>query len=592
MLKMGNLSLRSRLILIFLAVILFTSLCISWFSYKASEKAIRSQAEALIKGYLDQTSGRFELFMDNIHRTTMSVTFSKELNKFLLNTGGDNYENYYDLLRITDLMSTYNNSNRYIYLMVIYDFKNNTVIPSRGSKSVVTDDSAEYAFVKSVFVGNSQAKTIQYRWVGARSVNLHGLDKRVFTFLMPAKSNVSTEIIGCIATYILEDQLLSMCSSMAANSEGAVILLDGNSQVMSAAGNDFDDATLWKLIDRYNPASSTYSREVDGTRYLVTTKKSEYDGWSFASVVSLNRLMLKSAGVLRNTFLIICIVTILVALLLSFVINLFFYKPIRYLINDIKVHGTEGMDRKLATRNDEIGFIFRNFNEILNENKALVRNVYEQKIHLRESEIRLLHSQINPHFLYNSLDSIIWLLVFEEYDKIKSMVKAIVRFFRISLDKGNEIIPVRLVKEQIESYFVIQQIRYADRLRVEIAFEEAILQEKMLKLLLQPIIENSIYHGVEKKSDEGFVRVTGTRLDSELLFIVEDNGGGITAERLEEVNRIINTEEEDAESFYALKNINRRIKLFYGENYGIMIRNNQTGGLTVSVRIPVIDELG
>lgn len=284
----------------------------------------------------------------------------------------------------------------------------------------------------------------------------------------------------------------------------------------------------------------------------------------------------------------ISVVALLIAILLSFLINGIIYKPIGRLVLVVREHGTEHAQDRLLCRKDEIGFLFRSFREILAENGDLIKNDYEKKILLKNAEIRLLHSQINPHLLYNSLGSIIWMAKSEQYSAIQDLVGALIKFYRMSLNKENEIVSLREVKEQIECYLSIQKIRYSDRLRVEIDFEESILRYKMLKLLLQPVVENSIAYGIEKKVGDGVVKVTAKRADELLLISVEDNGVGVSAERLEEINAIIHSDEQP-EDFSVLQNINRRIKLFYGDEFGISLSGRENKGMTVSISVPVLE---
>jgi len=544
----------------------------------------------LISGYLNQSVKRFDLFMENLHRASMSIAFNKDLNKILARINQGSYEDYNNLLRINDLISTFNNTNRFVYLVNIYDFKNGVIIPSRGTKRKINLEDSEYKLVKSLLIDNSDAYKILYHWVESRIINLNGVEKNVLTFAIPIKDNFTGEIIGSVMTYVPEEHISGMCLEISFSSGGNAILVNSSGKAISSSEPNLVGENFFDYLNVERQGNDSYIRKIDGKEYLVSYRKSNYIDWSFLSIVPIKIIMQKNTGVLRNTFVFIGLGTILLAFLLSYIVNFYFYKPIRYLIDDIKAHIKEkNLDLKPISRDDEIGFIFNSFYEILLENRVLIENIYEQKILLQEAEIRLLYSQINPHFLYNSLDSIIWMLMFKQYDDIGILVKALVKFFRITLSEGNEIITVRQAKERIESYFIIQKIRYSDRLIVDVDFEESILEFKMLKLMLQPVVENSIYHGVEKKLGEGIIKVTGRQEGDVLVFKVEDNGVGISPQRLDEVNKIINSEEQQLDQFYALQNINKRIKIFYGDNYGISLESSEGEGTIVNIKVHVIE---
>lgn len=592
--KKRSMSIKTRLVFIFVVVILLTSISISMFSYKAAENTIKTQSADWISAYINQTVNRFDFFLGSILRASMSITFNRDLNKTLPKISEGSYEDYNSMLRAMDLVSVFNNTNQYVYQVSIYAFKNNIVLTSRGRNTPINPESEEYKLIKQILIDNPRAKTVTQKWIENRSVIFEQKSIRVFTLIMPINDRYSNEIIGCVVTYILDDQISSLFKDLNISKNGNVVLIDEYGKVISALDKNMVGQDFSMFIEQDSSRNLlSYNKTVNGRDYFVTYARTQYAGWGFISIIPIKELMQKNTGVLGNTIILITGITFLLSILISYIFNLNFYKPVKYLVENIKLHDTDkNIDRSLLSRNDEISFIFRSFNEVFSEKRELIKNVYEQKLHLKEAEIRLLHSQINPHFLYNSLDNVIWMNKSQKHDEANNLVKAIVKFFRFSLSKGDEIVTVSQVKEQMESYFSIQKIRYADRLKVGMDFEKPILHCKMLKLLLQPIIENSIYHGIEKKAGEGMIEISGNREGNTLVFKVEDDGVGVSPERLTEVNRIINSDEQDEENFSALQNINKRIKLFYGDDYGIELSSHEGEGTTVIVKVPVLDDTG
>ncbi|MCQ2613796.1 MAG: sensor histidine kinase [Treponemataceae bacterium] len=241
----------------------------------------------------------------------------------------------------------------------------------------------------------------------------------------------------------------------------------------------------------------------------------------------------------------------------------------------------------------ELDHLTENLNTMAGKIKRLIdENVQEQQ-NLQKAEMKALQAQITPHFLYNTFDTIIWLAESGETDEVIEITRAFSSFFRISLSKGHEWIPVEQELEHVRNYLTIQKIRYRDILNYEIDFDPGIKTEQVLKLMLQPLVENAIYHGIKNKRGRGKLKVTAKRItenDQELLyFSVEDNGMGILPERLEEVTRELE-QEKDPETLsvvYGLYNVHKRLKLYYDESVSLHIQSEYGKGTTVWFAVPV-----
>lgn len=587
---MNNISLRTKLIVFILFIIIATSGCITLFSYNAAEKAILKQSEKATTAYLNQVSKRLDTFLENIHRGTTSIAFNKDLIYTLsrVNISSSVYSDEYikSLQRNMDLIATFANINRFFYSISIFDLNNNLKISSKGSKERIDQHSDDYLLIEKFYGKNKEFPS--FNWIETREITDNHNKRKVLTFLLPVRSDVVSNCI--ILVNVKEEDVSRIFSETDYISAATIYLVNKNNIIISAK----DKGLIGKVVaDIPKPSgkasSSPLVDDIRGERCLVTYMKSSYIDWTFYSVIPIKALMKDNVNALKNTFILICGVTIAIIFLISILLNMIIYKPISLLIHTVK-HNDNDIDNIGVhnTRKDEIGFLFNSFQDILQEKKSLLKSVYDQKLLLKDAEIRLLHSQINSHFLYNTLDSVIWMAKAKDFQKIITIVNAMVTFFRISLDRGNKLITVTKAKEQIASYFEIQKIRYSDRLVVEINISSAIEEYRILKLLLQPVVENSVQHGIEKKIGQGLIRVTGLEEEGVLKFIIEDNGVGITRDKLLEVNRIINDEEQDVQDFYALQNINRRIRLFYGEKYGLSIDSQEGAGTTVTIQIPII----
>jgi len=209
----------------------------------------------------------------------------------------------------------------------------------------------------------------------------------------------------------------------------------------------------------------------------------------------------------------------------------------------------------------------------------------EQKL-LRKAEFELLQAQINPHFLYNTLDAIVWSAEAGNQKQVVKMVGSLSDFFRSSLNKGKELVSIREELSHVRSYLEIQQIRYQDILSYDIDVPQELYDNEIPKITVQPVVENALYHGIKNRRGGGKILVTGTVADMDYCIIVSDDGMGMEKERLEEIRAELSGNSKGNGKIYGLYNVNERIKLFYGEEYGISIDSEYEKGTTVTIRLP------
>lgn len=241
----------------------------------------------------------------------------------------------------------------------------------------------------------------------------------------------------------------------------------------------------------------------------------------------------------------------------------------------------------------ELAELAEGFNHMVERIGNLVDDIQVEQLNLRTTELKLLQAQINPHFLYNTLDTIIWLAEAEQKEQVIMMVTELSNFFRTTLSKGRDYISVGEEESHIRSYMRIQQFRYQDILEYEIDIPPELHQYQILKLTLQPLVENALYHGIKNKRGLGHIRVSGQMDSGYLVFLVKDDGIGMTPERLKEVQAKIQQEKIDSDSHtgssgFGLYNVQQRIKLNYGSQYGIWIDSTYGEGTEVRVEIPAV----
>ena len=272
---------------------------------------------------------------------------------------------------------------------------------------------------------------------------------------------------------------------------------------------------------------------------------------------------------------------------LSYYIPLSITRPIRKL-SEVTDQVAKG---DLSVRSDvrtgaEVTMLNDSLNTMIDKINELLEQVKKEQVSLRKAEFELLQSQINPHFLYNTLDTIVWLAESGEQKKVVRMVGSLSDFFRASLNQGKDIVSIREELMHVRSYLEIQQVRYQDIMQYEINIPEELNPYMIPKITIQPLVENALYHGIKNKRGLGKIIITGVKEKDYFRLIIEDNGIGISKDRLMQIRNEINNNKLDGKGIYGLYNVNERIRLNFGEEYGVSIESNYGEGTTVSIKLP------
>ena len=308
-------------------------------------------------------------------------------------------------------------------------------------------------------------------------------------------------------------------------------------------------------------------------RFYVKSIPCENTNWYITAVRPYNMLRLDK----RNTlilFLCIAAMTLLVALLCSYLFTNNITETIRRLQRYVDNLKTGRQEKIHFNPTDEIGRIGNEFIRVVEENEKLTTNLYKSLYQEKESELIALQSQINPHFLYNALDSIFWMAEEHNAPDISHMTVALSNMFKLSLNNGEKLITIRKELEMVQSYITIQKVRFEDRIRVITSVEEGILDLKIVKFILQPLVENAINHGIAHKDDGGIITIQIRRKENDILITVEDNGIGFETHDIPIPSH-----------GYAVRNIDDRLKLYYGADYGVQITSVPGQGTTAFVRL-------
>jgi two-component system sensor histidine kinase YesM len=311
-------------------------------------------------------------------------------------------------------------------------------------------------------------------------------------------------------------------------------------------------------------------------------------------VFPLNEIMAQVSAI-RYYSLIIAGVTVLVALAVSIILTSGIARP----VIELRALMKEAEEGNLAVRfegrqEDEIGYLGKSFNTMLEEVQKLLDMVYHEQQSKREAELKILHEQIKPHFLYNTLDTIQWMAQEHGAQDIVQVVAALTSLFRIGLSRGKEMIRLAEELEHVRSYLIIQKARYEDKFDFSLDSDEDVLSSMVLKLTLQPLVENAIYHGIKERRGHGSIRVEARRRDGMLLMRVSDDGVGMNPAKLEEVRSLLKATHPHDQGLpgYGIHNVHERIRLSFGARYGLRFESSPQAGTTVEILHPLLSSEG
>ena len=370
--------------------------------------------------------------------------------------------------------------------------------------------------------------------------------------------NENNENLGVIVFDIKYEILEKYLNTLAFGKQSDSIIVDENDNIIYY--KDVNCFINKKCLEKFSE-KNLKSRDM-----YLSTIKIENTNWRLKNLANMNDLI-----TLKKNFLHMVITIFLVSLVFSSVIAFIaITKFLRPLIN-LEKHMQESETTLSEFQpKEDTGYEINNLIEHFN---AMIKKIK----YLREYEIKALHSQINPHFLYNTLDTIIWMAEFKDEKKVIAITKALANFFRISLSNGNEMILLKDEIKHVQEYLFIQKQRYEDKLSYSFNVDETLLSVEVPKIILQPVVENSIYHGIKNIPGNGLIKIDVYKKDDSINISVKDNGIGFKKSKNFKKNKI---------GGVGIQNVDKRIKFYYGKKYGIFI-SKPNEGAEVIIKIPL-----
>lgn len=326
---------------------------------------------------------------------------------------------------------------------------------------------------------------------------------------------------------------------------------------------------------------------VSGKNLTLNVRTIGYTGWKLVGVTPSAALGVDG---IKFRFFVLFVADLFLFLLAM--INAFISdkisNPIKSLDGSVREIESGNLDVEIVPSGSyEVEHLGKSIKNMLGRIKVLMSDLVEEHNAKRKSEFDTLQSQINPHFLYNTLDIIVWMIENENSDKAVSIVTALAKFFRISLSKGKNIITVKDEVEHVRNYLMIQNMRFKNRFEYSIDVDEEVLSYSSLKLMLQPLVENAIYHGMEFMDGDGEIDVKVFKEDDSLYFTITDNGLGMSEDMVETLLSKDFVPSKKG-SGIGVKNVNERIKLYFGSEYGLKVESEPDEGTKITIHLPAV----
>lgn len=566
-------------------LVLLPLVFVSLYANERSSQIVFNQALSQAQNNLDSQAAFMDLTLQNVEELSRMIASDKTLLEVLDQAGAELSPQ--SVLQFTEILNRLWNITSVSQILSdisVYHAKSGTVISTSNGARKITKADRKRAYEQlalscgsaGIYVlPDEEIENNVHFWElsGAEMASL------VRTLDLSAGSRQSNLLFVTLNKKRLNELILSALPS----SEAHLYLLEKGGNVVAGSG--------------HSETELNYMYQKKKGMLRIQAELPSYK-WSLVVVQSEQEIYKQTGTVKIYTYLIIAI-SILLALVLSWWFFIRIASPLHKLSYGMKELCSGNYDLRLETnRRDEFGYLMMTYNKMAHHQKHLIEDYYEQQLRLANTELKFLQSQINPHFLYNTLDSIYWMAKNYDADEISEMVLNLSRFFRLSLNKGKEAFTVEETISHLHYYIRVQQIRFLDNFRVTYQIEEETKAIPVYKLLLQPVVENALLHGLERKQEGGELSISSYLQEEYLVLSVHDNGDGIQRYRLDYIQQelgsiasnqaaLLHSMVQTIHDLYGLRNVLIRLKMMYGPKADLQLQSEEGRGTRVTLFIPL-----
>lgn len=563
---------QSKLLFIFLTMILTPVILLSFFEFYYSKKMLADKTNDYLKNLAAVTLSKIDSTVSDIENVAFyingnnTIQASLKAEKQVVGNRVAYYELHSDIRQI---LASYVLLRQEINAICIhsesgreYTYTKTRNGPSLDITRYIRDEKQYWAVDKNHIV----------------------LMKKLYAF--PTQS-----LLGYIALDVNAKSLYDIIADIDLTKSGRIFLVNEEGRILATESETLSGELLDEPYRNFLGENEAFYNNVrvGNTYYSVYNSGAISNGWYMVLAIPRDYYM-RDITKLKNVIIPITLTTALLTALLSILVSRGITRPIRFLSGAMENFGQGNFDINCQVDSeDEIGRLSHTFNQMVMDMNSLVNTVYEQKVMKQEAQMKSLQMQINPHFLYNTLDTINWMARIRHVDEIGDMVAALSNMMRYSLEKKSF---VRLGEEvkSLKDYIAIQNYRYRDKMVAEIEIDESLMSLYIPRLLIQPILENAIVHGIEEKLDKGHILVAARREDEELYIQIMDDGVGMTEETMSHILREDYSMKKSGHTSIGVVNVNRRIQMIYGKNYGLLVQSVLGAGTKITIHIPAREE--
>lgn len=587
--EINDLPIRYKIISLLLVISIFPSIVLSVLISIAGDKIIEKQATKHTLQLIGQANKSLEAYVDNMQDISYLISFNPETIQFLHSGENQDPNSSYRINQFLQGFTTVNpeiagilvvnNAGKYISNELYA--RNITPLTNEGWYREAVEN-------KGIFkvIGHPEGRNVKTHVNYTNSEIVSG----VRAILDSENQNVGVVLVDLklrVISEIIEDVTLGK--------SGYLMVIDNEGEVIYSPQDS--------LVEQINPSwfkdgkSNSFAKKINGVNMQFIYRKSPFTNWTTIGVFPTNESV---PEVKKINFYVISFLYLVCAFGIgaSYYLSHSMSRPINQL-NSImkKVESGDLATRYRGDRADEIGLLGRSFNRMIAQINKLISLMEIQGRQKREAELQALQAHIKPHFLYNTLDTINWMARKKGALDVAELVESLSQLFRIGLSKGKDIIPLEDEIEHIHSYLKIQKARYKDKLNYSVSVDPELNNIEVVKLVLQPIVENAIYHGIKERRGPGNITITGEEVDGNLVLYVKDDGIGMPEERLSKLNQGLaitfdsQKETKTKNSIgYGVMNVQARIKLTFGKPYGMSVESVQGKGTIVKILLPLNTE--
>jgi two-component system, sensor histidine kinase YesM len=573
--------LQATIALTLFSLVFVTVVVIEVVSYNLTERTIAKNSEAYTLQLMNEAGENIDSYISYMKNISSVIMYNRDVHSYFEQPSAA------EGVKITELLDSIKLTRKDINLvalfgidgMVLSDRKRLDLNPYVNPQDLDWYKAALRANGRSVISPSHVQDVVdgEYRWVISLSREIidHRTGKPTAVLLVDLNFSV----------------IRNICTNINLGSRGYVFIVSKGGTIIYHPQQQliYSNLKKEKINDVVTAKGPTFTAGTGKDRRIYTIRTSHETGWKIAGVTYVNALV-SDRQFIQTYYLLLGAACFTVVVILSIMISFRISKPIKVLTQSMQEAEKGNFDIHVpVTATDEIGNLSRTFNLMIAKIRELMRQNVREHDAKRRAELQALQAQINPHFLYNTLDSVVWMAEEGQNGKIVEMISSLSKLLRHTISNGEEIITVHEEVEHIRNYLTIQKMRYRDKLDFFIEVDDAIRNNRVLKILLQPLVENSIYHGIKNKKSRGTVKIVGKRIGRNILLQVVDDGVGIDVKRIEQFLHAGSDKVDGAARSgrgVGIRNVNERIKLYFGEGYGLHFRRNYGSGTIVDVWLP------